>query len=245
MPSLGSTMEDFQQKMYSVMRSIKKHSMNTNVLPKHCIFDFPLSELSKIKCKSNYFGNEIPCPKGEGGALKMTRNGYKKIGKCSGKKVPFPLPGRLLILGSSRNGAWGKSWWAAAFAGGWPWGNRKGRPSRENGDPLGSLCDFVLFSRCTVTWLLASYDSSMTCVTCKAMQSDVPNSMLSPSESTLQASASPHFPGLGPPPQLTGSLWGSSSSRKLFQGETDGPWLTMIQLMVFHLYKGGKVTSIQ
>lgn len=89
MPSLGSTMEDFQQKMYSVMRSIKKHSMNTNVLPKHCIFDFPLSELSKIKCKSNYFGNEIPCPKGEGGALKMTRNGYKEIGKCSGKKSAF------------------------------------------------------------------------------------------------------------------------------------------------------------
>lgn len=35
--------------------------MNTNVLPKYCIFDFPLSELSKIECKSNYFGNEIPC----------------------------------------------------------------------------------------------------------------------------------------------------------------------------------------
>ena len=70
-------MEDIQHKMFSVMRNIKKHSMNTNVLPKHCIFNFPLSELSKIKCKSNYFGNEIPCLRGEGGALEMIQNGSK------------------------------------------------------------------------------------------------------------------------------------------------------------------------
>lgn len=164
----------------------------------------------------------------------------KKIGKCSGKKVPFPLPGRLLILGSSRNGAWGKSWWAAAFAGGWPWGNRKGRPSRENGDPLGSLCDFVLFSRCTVTWLLASYDSSMTCVTCKAMQSDVPNSMLSPSESTLQASASPHFPGLGPPPNLLGASGEAPAAENYSRERQMVPDLRWFNLWFFIFTKVGK-----
>ena len=81
--------------------------MNTNVLPKHCIFNFPLSELSKIKCKSNYFGNEIPCLRGEGGALEMIQNGYKNRKIFRGKG--FPLQCRLLILDSYKNSGRGSS----------------------------------------------------------------------------------------------------------------------------------------
>ena len=63
--------------------------MNTNVLPKYCVFNFPLSELSKIKCKSNYFRNEIPRLRGEGRALEMIQNGYKNR-KIYGEKCLLP-----------------------------------------------------------------------------------------------------------------------------------------------------------
>lgn len=59
-PPLGSMIEDFHQKIYKE-KMLKSSFMSTNVLLKQLIFDFPPSELSKIKCKSDYLGNEMPC----------------------------------------------------------------------------------------------------------------------------------------------------------------------------------------
>lgn len=121
MPPLGSMIEDFHQKIYKE-KMLKSSFMSTNVLLKQLIFDFPPSELSKIKCKSDYLGNEMPCLRrmdsGIGTFKRYIMTMKKKTnptttGKCSRLKVPFPCAGRLLVLGSSRKQNLRQKWFYA------------------------------------------------------------------------------------------------------------------------------------
>lgn len=133
--------------------------MNTNMLPKYCIFNFPPSELSKIKCKSDYFGNERSWFGGgkAGGFHKDIKWLLKKTEECSRLELPFLLQCGLQILGSCRKQSLRQSLWAMALCRRVTLGEQR-RESREGGGAWwgrmgglrGSLlCIFILFSRCT------------------------------------------------------------------------------------------------
>lgn len=173
--------------------------MNTNGLPKYCIFNFPPSELSKVKCKSDYLGNEISCLVGWGpGGLSQRDKMAIKTEKCSRLEVTFPLQCRLLILGSHRKQSLGQKFTSCGLMqegnpGGarQGWWNALGYDGGTLGKPVLHVC-FILQMH-TLVWLLGPCDA-LTCVTSWTMESETSNSMPPTGQNPPhQAPVTPHF----------------------------------------------------